>query len=265
MTKSNWKVGQLVELLLHEEVVAYGKVEGVGPKTFWIRTDGGDLKRYWVKDGKFYSKSIHNTERVQLRSEPRPSDAPIDTQPEQKFFGIRVIVMESRVKTVRAIWDFLQETKPEVRWSLSEVTRWASNLPMTLALSDDPVAAENLGSRLQAAGCKVHVVLLTHSDQAYSLVQRLMSCQVNHFDILAGEKCPLCGKVIEREVRRSTPPESTFTEFRFLAHLAELTGLYIEGAKDDDPDWLAHLGSLDKGAVDFAHFVITLDGEVREK
>jgi hypothetical protein len=55
-----------------------------------------------------------------------------------------------------------------------------------------------------------------------------------------------------------------FTEFEFLSHLAELTGLYIEGAKDDDPEWLAHLGRLEGGAVDFAQFIIALDGETKE-
>lgn len=68
----------------------------------------------------------------------------------------------------------------------------------------------------------------------------------------------------DQTIRRLVP-NSPFTMNEFQAHIMRLLGYYAQSAADDDKDWLAHLGSLEGGAVDFAKFVQALDGEVEEK
>lgn len=97
--------------------------------------------------------------------------------------------------------------------------------------------AEDVGKQIQKAGGSVRIVLPGALDDA-------------PVDAQAEEK--------------SEGQRQGFTEFQFLSHLAELTGLYIEEANDNDPDWLHDLETLEKGALDFALFIDALGGAATE-
>lgn len=139
---------------------------------------------------------------------------------------------------VRAIWD----AAPRESGDLLPLTNLIKNLPAEVLSTTDKVLAARLRDSLLALGCKVTI-------------------EITKLGVPSLTTIPLNQLTEDPANPRSGP---VFTEFQFLAHLAELTGLYIEGAKDDDPDWLVHLGSLEGGAVDFAKFVQALDGEVSE-
>jgi len=188
----------------------------------------------------------------QTPGQPEPSDAPSDAQAEQnvlQFYGVKIERVSSRVKTTRALWDFFHDQSPDISWSLSEFANLTTLPDITIVVSIRREVATALADKLIDAGCRAKVVELLDNDQcSASFVQRLDSKAIN-------------------EAVRISPPETparVFTVNEFAVRIFRLMELYIENAKDDDPDWLAHLGSLEGGAVDFAKFVEALGGEVTE-
>jgi len=217
---------------------------------------------------------------------------PASYGPEQKVSKGYVVRLLERPRQgagsiVRAIWD----AAPRQSGDLLPLTNLIKNLPAEVLSTTDKLLATRLKDSLLAFGCKVEIRItklgvpaihtaplgeLREADAYTYLVnvvgeRELKVITANSLSEARAKAKQLYGRV--RYVKQQlpeivnigpAPSGRVFTEYEFLAHMAALHKLYCEGEKDDDPDWLAHLGSLEGGAVDFAKFVEALGGEVSE-